>query len=173
LRLLVALTFVSTAWQLNYRAYDPCVDIDYVQPFRKHYMHHPEWIAEGPTADDYITYHPECEMRDAAGRHVAQTILAGTYGAFGLRYLRALRDGFTGEPMALCEPAALCIPCQQLRDAVDRASGAHDPYRVAIGTFNHLGPVDRKVTDVSAKRITASVNQAHFELFDVPAFKDA
>lgn len=102
--LLLAWSWHETEWTVNSWWYEPNLDRFEVTGKAQTWASHPEWLQEGPTCDEFFTYHPDRAKERQAGLNygfVAQTRLASGYGPFLLRYTVALVRGFTEEPEVL------------------------------------------------------------------------
>lgn len=161
-----ALATVRTRWDLAHESYDPTYDALEVQRRRAVFQGHPEWIADGPTAEDFFQYHPARRREAVPGLSygfVAQTVLAARYGPFALRYPVALQAGFVGHPQELLEPDGygwgVLDLARQVRWAIDQGYDHRDA--AALGLARSNGEFVADARRAKSLPLVQAVDQAY------------
>lgn len=151
-RLVVALAHALSRLQPAVR-YDPNYDAQYVV-YSATWKDHPEYIVQGPTADQWFEYHPDRRIERQTDRDytfIAQDILAVQYGPLMLYYPEAIKQGYVDAPEHLKQDIE--VPITTLREefewAATRLRDESTALRVAIARYNghHIGNTDPERLD--------------------------
>lgn len=162
--LLVAWSWEATAGTVASYRYDVNLDRQDVAGKPGTWSSHPDWIAEGPTCEEYFLFHPEREadcLPEANYDFVAQTTIAVGYGPFLLRYPVALRHGFTGDPEALRSlDDGVAWAARVLRAGIEESEALGSRGKVAV-----CSGLMRVGGRVPSRSKVAAVEEAHKTLF--------